>query len=160
MARDKKTGQAITIGHGGMIFSEKKPKVTYPTGWGDEVYYHDEDGFICHIPPRTEFSHPYSFDPIVLFYTGKEHQRADYSDRLQQWDYDKFKKCMEEAGNVSGELHFRWGNRDQVTKLMRLYYDDPKLEVVKVVKQCNANSGYPLWIIYYNPGAKEKSTQA
>ena len=78
-------------GMDGVFILDAPPKVrTTPTGFGDEVYYHDEDGFLRHFPTRTKYSHPYSYDPIVLFNTGAKGDASAYSDRMVGWDYDKF----------------------------------------------------------------------
>ena len=140
-------------GMDGVFILDAPPKVrTTPTGFGDEVYYHDEDGFLRHFPTRTKYSHPYSYDPIVLFNTGAKGDASAYSDRMVGWDYDKFYACLGKINNGQGELGFRWGDRNLVTALMRDYNDDPVLEVTRVVEMCNASTGYPVWLVVYKKG--------
>lgn len=121
------------------------PQDAYPTGWGDELAYHDQDG-TRHIPPRTKFSHPYSYDPIVLFDTGEKSTDSAYSDRMSQWNYEKFRASMKDQG----EMHFSWHSKDAVQKFLRAYYSENTTEVLhvtRVVEMCNASSGYPVWFI-------------
>lgn len=132
---------------------------TTPTGYGDEVYYHDEDGFLHHFPARTKYSHPYSYDPIVLIDTGVKGDASAYSDRMVSWNYDKFYACLGKINTGKGETAFRWGNRELVTSLMREYNDDPGLEVARVVEMCNASSGYPVWLVVYKKGPEVKNSQ-
>lgn len=153
---EEDVGHRITFdSYGRLNLDTPEPKHTWATGWGEERAYIGEDVLTYHIPPRTSWSHPYSFDPETLFDTGEKHVDAAWHDRMQQWDYTKFNDCLKRAGDVSGELHFRWNDRSQVTKLMRLYNNDPKLTVTKVTKTVNMSSGYPIWIIYYIPGPKK-----
>lgn len=138
-----------------IVLSHPKPNVvTHPTGYGDEVYYHDEDGFLRHVPTRTKRSHPYNYDPIVLIDSGEKGNASVYSDRMVSWDYDKFYACLHKINNGMGELSFRWASRDLVTALMRDYNNDPGLEVTRVVEMCNASNGYPVWLVVYNDSQK------
>lgn len=130
-----------------------------PTGFGDEVYYYDADGFQRHIPARTKYSHPYSYDPIVLFDTREKGDASAYSDRMVGWNYNKFYACMGKLNNGKGEMAFRWSDRQLVTALMRDYNDDPVLEVTRVVEMCNASNGYPVWLVVYKKGPAIKKFQ-
>ena len=145
--------------YGFLIQSKPRPNVvTHPTGYGDEVYYHDEDG-LRHFPARTKYSHPYSYDPIVLIDTGVKGDASAYSDRMVGWNYDKFYACLGKINNGKGEMAFRWGDRKLVTALMRDYNDDPALEVTRVVEMCNASTGYPVWLVVYKKGPEMKKFQ-
>ena len=115
------------------------------SGRGDEKYYYDVDGHIHHVPPRTKYTHPYSYDAITLFNNGDTATSSVYSDRMAQWDYEKFRKAMEEQG----ELGYDWHDGEKVTKMCQTYFDNPTLQVVKVVELCNVATGYPVWHIMY-----------
>lgn len=153
----------VVMGMDGFFFSEQRgpgPNVkTHPTGWGDEVYYHDDDGMLRHFPARTKSSHPYSYDPIVLIDSGKEGDGSSYSDRMVGWDHDKFYTCLGKLNNGKGEMMFSWGNRKLVTAFMQDYNDDPGLEVTRVVEMCNVSNGYPVWLIVYKKGPDIKKFQ-
>ena len=135
------------FGNGYTINKLPKGVITYPTGFGEEVYFYDKSGYTYHVPSRTKSSHPYNYDPITFFQNGDEDQVYVYSDRMQQWDYEKFNKAIE----GKGEMAFRWADKEAVTQFMRSYYDDVGLTVCSVVEMCNASSGYPLWLIGYKP---------
>lgn len=123
---------------------------TYPTGYGNEVYYYGQDGLMRHSPARTKYSSPYNYDPIVLFDTGEDPTDSAYSDRMRGWAPEKFDKCL-----GMGEMRFSWGDRDAVNKMIRAYFDDPLREVIKVIEMCNVSSGYPVWLICWKTEKKE-----
>ena len=129
------------------------PKNAEPTGFGDEVWYHDKEGNIRHSPPRTKMSHPYSYDAIVLFNTGKPTNGSAYSDRMQEWDYEKFNKHL-----GTGEIKFRWGSQSSVETFARLYFDDVTLKVTKVVEICNVATGYPVGLICWHSDKNKTET--
>lgn len=133
----------------GLVLNPTKPKNSHPTGFGNEHYYYDGD-LLRHYPPRTKHTHPYSYDPIVLIDTGVEANGSAYSDRMSQWDYDKFRAAMKNTG----EMHFSWHNKNLVQNMAREYFDDPTLKIVKVIEMCNASSGYPVWLLTWYSNKK------
>lgn len=157
------SGRSLTLhswGLDGFFIEDAPPKVhTTPTGYGNEVYYHDEDGFLRHFPARTKYSHPYNYDPIVLIDSKAEGDESAYSDRMVGWNYDKFYACLHKINDGKGEMAFRWGDRRLVTALMRDYNDDPGLQVTRVVEMCNASTGYPVWLVVYKKGPEVKKFQ-
>lgn len=132
----------ITWFYGG---AEPPPEnvVSHPTGWGDERYYIDKEGVTRFIPARTKMSHPYNYEPIVLLRSEKKGTDNAYTDRMCGWDRDKFYKGLEQKG----ELRFSWGDKTKVNNFLRVYYDDPTIEVVQVVEYCNEATGYPTWFL-------------
>lgn len=86
---------------------------------------------------------------MMLFDTGVAGNASAYSDRMTSWNHDKFHACMGKLNNGKGEMSFHWGDSKLVTAFMQDYYDDPKLEVTRVVEMCNASSGYPVWLVVY-----------
>lgn len=116
-----------------------------PTGWGDEKYYRDDDGNIRHVPPRTRDTHPWNYDPMTLINTGEKATGSAYSDRMSQGNYKQFRLAMQERG----ELQFDWGDVNEVTQMCQTYYNDPTLQVTKVVHMCNQATGFPVWYIEY-----------
>lgn len=102
---------------------------------------------------RTIYEHPYSYDAFVLFKDPEwsEHDMADYSDRLREWNRAKFNECcMAVWGNKGHDFAER--SACDVEKFLRLYYDDDKLRLTGIEQECNVSSGYPYWIFYYNSG--------
>jgi hypothetical protein len=159
--RNLNEGDVVVMGHDG-FFIQRKPGAKVhktPTGFGDEVYYHDDQGLLRHFPPRTKYSHPYSYDPIVLLDSGTEGDGSAYSDRMVGWDYNKFYACMGKINDGKGEMCFRWGSRELVTAFMRDYNDDPGLIVTRVVEMCNVSNGYPVWLVVYKKGPEVKKFQ-
>jgi hypothetical protein len=105
----------------------------------------DEGG---HPVRKTKYSHPYNYDPFVLWQGEGESNAADYSDRLLQWDYDKHNElCMKHFGNVRQ----RWNDRDpqKIEAFLRDYHNRPEIKLVKIMEMCNVSSGYPLWCFFY-----------
>lgn len=127
---------------------------TYKTGFGDEVYYHDDQGFLHHIPVRTKWTHPYSYDPIVLINTTVKPTSSAYSDRMQGWDYTNYEQSSNRAAEKYGR-RFEWSDEAIVRDFLRAYYKDGTIEVAKVIEMCNASNGYPLWFLSWSSSKKE-----
>lgn len=128
----------------------KPPPGAHKTGWptadgSDEYCFLDEDGHWTHMPRRTKYSHPYSYDPITHYRSDEKGTDACYSDRLSQWDYKKYDACVKK--------HFKGGggfaSKKETEAFMRDYMDAPKLQVTKLVEVCNASSGYAVFVIHY-----------
>lgn len=72
-----------------------------------------------------------------------------YTDRLIEWDYEKYNKlCKKHFGN---DGHF-WDKREsrKIESFLRDWVDDEKLELVMVSKSKNRLNGQPLWRFDYN----------
>ena len=112
---------------------------------------YDNDVFDENPNRRTKFTHPYSYDEFSIFdYTrGKDISNIQvvYSDRLRQWDYDKYDRAS--AAMDARFTSFANLSATQLTKFLQSYYDDNTLECVKLVEGCNKSSGYPYWIIFF-----------
>lgn len=98
---------------------------------------------------RTPISHPYSYDPIILF-TNTEVKASNtvYSDRLFQWNSDKHDKlCTEYFGN-RGQV---WRDRapESIQSFLRAYIADQSIALVRIVEYCNPSNGYPCWRFDY-----------
>jgi hypothetical protein len=103
---------------------------------------------------RSKLSHPYTYSAFVLWpmsfgkpITGWD--SAVYTDRLQQWDPDKYARLGQK--HMAGK---RWDNAtpEQVQAFMREYNDDPDLRMVALQECCNVSNGYPIWILHYKTG--------
>ena len=101
-------------------------------------------------PPHTKWSHPYSYDPIILYWSGDKPKASVYTDRMRQWDDAKFTKAYEK--NMQKK---RWDNAEpkQIEGFLRDYMKDKGLKLHAVIEYCNASNGYPLWRLDYTPTA-------
>jgi hypothetical protein len=110
---------------------------------------------------RTPESHPYSYDPFTIWghpYADPTCKGVDYTDRLEQWDYKKYHRILDEV--KQGEkfsLYARHNCRgDLIEQLLRKYHDNESIELRRVVEYCNAGTGYPVWCLFYRYTPKEK----
>ena len=99
------------------------------------------------IPSRTKSSHPYSYEPFVTYRNGENKEINDtvYSDRLYQWDYEKYNKLCEKHFGDKGQY---FSNRDpkNIENFLKEYYNNDSLELILIEEGCNYSSGYPYWI--------------
>lgn len=148
---DPESGDVVVMGHTGLFIQRAPKDVTmFPTGFGEEKYYHDADGFMRHHPPRTKWSHPYSYDPIEVVFTCGDATGSAYTDRMTSWDYTKFYDELGKLNKGKGEMSFSWSNRELVQKFCRRYFNDKSMTITRVVEMCNQSTGYPLWLISWN----------
>jgi hypothetical protein len=103
-------------------------------------------------PIKTKQSHPYSYDPIVLYEGNPAPENTEpgtiYTDRLLQWDYDKHNAlCTKHFGN-EGQW---WDQREpaDIEAFLRDWCNDADLILVKVVEYCNVSTGFPTWQLNY-----------
>lgn len=102
---------------------------------------------------KTKYTHPYSYSEFFIFGDRSVLGRpgihaipevhADYSDRLQQWNYAKF----EEAGR-SFKKRFDQFSAAEASQFLSTYYDKP-IRCVALAEGCNVGNGYPYWIFWY-----------
>ncbi len=121
-----------------------------------EVYYSpyiDEHG----IPvARTPQTHPYTYDGYVTYRGGKNEEANGtiYSDRLLQWDWDKYNLLSRKHFGDEGQY---FDNRDpkKIEAFLRDWCESPKLKLIFIMKYCNQSSGYPVWRFdYHDPKVK------
>lgn len=109
----------------------------------------------CFGGSRTPESHPYSYD---AFYVWRDFDKDDmsgiggeYSDRLQQWEPEKYAHARREAGMGAIENV----TREQARKFIKAYYGG-KYECVGYARCCNVSSGYGLGIFYIREVVKKR----
>lgn len=69
-----------------------------------------------------------------------------YDDRLQEWDYDAWKRGTEAAkASEFGAQTAGW-----YQELLRTYHDDPALDLLAIWKGCNCSSGYEYHVFAYH----------
>lgn len=104
-------------------------------------------------PRRTKASHPYSYDPITLFDSGGKPNATDYTDRLFQFDHEKYTRLREKH-----MPNTRWDNSPvaSIEAFLRDYHGRPALKLCKVIEYCNQSNGYPVWRLdyFYEENAK------
>lgn len=97
---------------------------------------------------RTPFEYPYSYDPFVVW-KGK-YKKTDeivYSDRLIEWDHEKFDKCCKAIwGNTIQSFDMR--NPVTIEAFLSMYLEKI-VTLTGIEKCCNVSNGYPIWIFYY-----------
>jgi hypothetical protein len=99
--------------------------------------------------PIPGFSYRQGNGPFEVFVQGLPEGSAQYklsdaySDRMMDWDFEKFTRCASEAG-IKGQ-YFSGNTPNQAQNFIRLYYNNPNLILVKVVQYNNAATGYPIW---------------
>lgn len=101
---------------------------------------------------RTKLTHPYSYDPIIQWQSEDKELKATntvYSDRLFQWDANKYAELTKKHFDDSGS---NWVNRDheKIELFLKEYFDNNELKLVSVIEYCNQATGYPCWRFDYN----------
>lgn len=97
---------------------------------------------------RTKEIFPYSYDPFVIWKKGyKESDNAVYSDRLHQWDWEKYNRCHKEVWGNEGQ-YFYENTPKEIEKFLRLYFNED-IVLTAVMEGCNYSNGYPYWVFYY-----------
>lgn len=103
---------------------------------------------------KTKFEYPYSYDPYVIMgVPGSKYEGADYSDRLMQFDWDKFHDLSEKHFGDRGQL-FHNREMNKIESFLQEYHDKPNLKLVMVSEGANVSNGYPYWIFFYNNGGQ------
>jgi hypothetical protein len=101
--------------------------------------------------PISEY--PYSFSEHCTWaILGNKREKIDamvnrggiYSDHLYLNDTDKYNMACRSVWNNEGQVFDNRRPKD-IEKMLQHYYDDNKIKLYKVVKSCNASTGYPLW---------------
>jgi len=95
---------------------------------------------------RTKREYPYSYDGFVTWRGGEnsEVNNTIYSDRLLQWDYDKYNKLSEKHFGNQGQIFFD-RSPEKIQSFLRDWCNSPKLKLILVMEYCNVSSGYPCW---------------
>ena len=98
---------------------------------------------------RTPREYPYSYDPFVVFKdpAWTDNDTAVYSDRLRQWDWEKYNQCCEKVWNNHGQ-YFSARKPEEIQRFLQLYFDDPTLILTGIEEGCNCSNGYPFWVFY------------
>jgi hypothetical protein len=96
---------------------------------------------------RTKNEYPYSYDPFVVWEDNHGKSSVVYSDRLYQWDYEKYNKCCQKVWNNEGQ-YFSQRQPQDIEKFLTLYFNKP-IKLTLIMEGCNVSNGYPYWIFGY-----------
>lgn len=100
---------------------------------------------------RTPFTHPYNYDDYVIWKDDSNFDRANddavYSDRLYQWDYEKYNKCCMNVFKNKGQ-NFKLRNPKDIEKFLSMYFNK-QIKLTAVVESCNQAYGNPYWVFFY-----------
>ena len=99
---------------------------------------------------RTPYSNPYNYDEYVVWKDknfDKEKYSAVYSDRLWQWDYEKYQRYCQEVFKNRGQ---RFDEREpkEIEEFLSMYFNK-EIKLMAVMKGCNVSSGFPYWVFLY-----------
>lgn len=107
---------------------------------------------------RTPHTYPYNFDQHVIWISEKFKENkiysATYSDRMLEWDIEKFSRCSQE---IFGDQKQCFDDRDpkDIENFLIKYFGH-KLNLVAIEKCCNLSTGYPIWIFHFEDKSKSK----
>jgi hypothetical protein len=95
---------------------------------------------------KTKYEYPYSYDEFVVWKNNynKDKSSLVYSDRLHQWNYEKYNRCCKEVWHNEGQ-YFSQRQPEDIEKFLSKYYDKP-IKLTLIMEGCNVSNGYPYWI--------------
>jgi hypothetical protein len=100
---------------------------------------------------KDKFKCPYSYDEFVLYDNRtkecSENTQTVYSDRLMQWDYDKFNRCCMNVWENQGQYFDNRQPKD-IEKFLSLYLGKD-INLTLMLEGCNVSNGYPYWVFFY-----------
>lgn len=111
-------------------------------------------GYHCYVSidgkpiDRNPVSYPYSYDPYVIWMgCFSDDNQAVYSDRLYQWDRDKYDKCCQEVFGDTGHV-FSNRSPQKINEFLNKYFEKTVM-LTAITQGCNVSNGYPYWVFYY-----------
>lgn len=99
---------------------------------------------------RTPLSYPYNYDEYIIWKDenfNEEECSAVYSDRLFQWDYEKYNKCCQEVFENQGQQFYE-RNPKEIEKFLGIYFEK-QIKLTAIVQGCNQSNGHPYWVFYF-----------
>ncbi len=110
-----------------------------------------------HLGPRTKFTHPYSYDPLLVYATGKKPTSSLYSDRLSLWyAEDVLRDKMKTHFGETGDYYDRRSPK-AIQAFLRDLLQQPELVLTRIEEHCNWSSGYPVWHFAFSTPEKPES---
>ena len=98
---------------------------------------------------RTPIDFPYSYDEYLLWRKDyhKDKSQTVYSDRLFQWDSEKYNKCCEEIFGNHGQ-YFDDRNPEDINKFLNKYLGK-EVKLTAVLQSCDGSTRYPVQKFVY-----------
>ena len=95
---------------------------------------------------------PYSYPEFYRYQNNSVTPNAtDYSDRLWEWDHEKYDRCMKEAAGDTAQI-VSHHSAEKLERFLQLYHECDELKLSAIVEGCNVSNGYPYFVYkYYNP---------
>lgn len=100
---------------------------------------------------RTQWDCPYSYDEFVVYKTEKYEptDSAVYSDRLWEWDPNKFRRAVAAVWPEQPRSQMFHGKKfKDLEKFLQLYMGE-QVQLTAVTQGCNVGNGYPYWVFLY-----------
>lgn len=93
------------------------------------------------------FTEMTGFRDMITFDTGEQATSTVYSDRLWQWDPQKFNTCCQEQWGDQGQ-YFGGRSPKSIESFLSDYLGKP-IKLVRIEQTENRSTGYPLWRFDY-----------
>lgn len=108
--------------------------------------YQDLDGLPI---KRNPIQYPYSYDLFVTYKVGTRDDITGsvYSDRLYQWDSQKYNDLCEKHFGNRGK-YFDTRNPGDIEKFLSEYLGK-SLDLIAIMQGCNVSTGFPVWWFGY-----------
>lgn len=101
---------------------------------------------------RTPTNCPYAFDEHFVWKSedfDPTTSRAEYSDRLRQFDVVKYKSATEAVWpDMPGRDFFHDVKPEEVNRFLNLYFGR-EVKLTGILKGCNHSNGFPYWVFAY-----------
>lgn len=102
-----------------------------------------------HMGPRTKRTHNYSYDPLLVFASGKESNGTVYSDRLTRWyPHAEVRAKMRQHFGDEGD-YYDSRSPTAIQAFLQDLLSRPKLQLTRIEEHCCQSSGYPVWQFQY-----------
>lgn len=104
---------------------------------------------------RPPDEYPYSYDEHVLFKSNdyREDDSWVYSDRMMEWDWAKFNRCVKEIWHDESQ-YFSHRKPKDIERFLSMYHDK-EVHLTAVLQGCNVSNGYPYWVFAFRVNEKE-----
>ena len=105
---------------------------------------------------RAKENYPYSYsDHFVQRFVSHEDLKkddvsAEYSDRMQGWNYEAWKRACDKTALAKRFQEFSKAN---LSDFLSEYHGKP-IEGLAIAEGCNASSGYPYFIFWFREKGK------
>lgn len=115
---------------------------------------------MCGFPvERPKNRYPYSYSPFRIYKRNwSSNDLSVDSDRLFEWDSEKYDRLSEEVFGNTGQYFFR--RYPEEIQLFLQRYFNRRILITGIMECCNASNGYPYWTFYYKDyGPLKKENQ-